>query len=109
MAEKLWKAVERQIAARLGGRRVPVPGRQRGETPDIEHDWLSLEVKQRRALPAYLHDGMRQAQASRKPGQLPMVVLHQAGRRYDDAYVCLCLKDFVEWFGDAPTTIEDGP
>jgi hypothetical protein len=40
-----WKACERKIAEILGGVRVPVTGRQRGATPDVEHPSLSIEVK----------------------------------------------------------------
>jgi len=47
MADKRWKATERRIAALLGGRRVPVSGRGRGNAPDIAHPWLALEVKDR--------------------------------------------------------------
>jgi hypothetical protein len=34
---KDWKQAERRIADLLGGQRIPVTGRQRGDTPDIEH------------------------------------------------------------------------
>jgi hypothetical protein len=38
----------------LGGQRMPVTGRQRGDTLDsIEHEALSIEVKSRKALPAW--------------------------------------------------------
>lgn len=95
-----WKNAERKIASIVGGERVPVTGRQRGSAPDIEHPWLSLEVKHRKALPEWLLDAMRQAVASDKGGQLPMVVLHQKQMRYEDSVVLLRLSDFVEWFGN---------
>ncbi len=47
MGDKRWKATERKIAALLGGRRVPVSGRGRGDAPDIARPWLALEVKDR--------------------------------------------------------------
>lgn len=99
-----WKNVERQIAARLGGERVPVTGRQRGSAPDIAHSWLSLEVKHRKSLPAWLADAMTQAQASQRGGQLPMVVLHEKQQNYDESYCVVRLKDFVDWFGDVDET-----
>ena len=38
----------------LGGQRMPVTGRQRGDTLDnIEHEALSIEVNSRKALPAW--------------------------------------------------------
>lgn len=91
---KDWKACERRIAGLLGGRRVPVSGRQRGETPDIAHELLSIEVKSRRSLPSWLEEAMNQAEASAKDGQLPVAVLHQDGQRYADSLVVLRLKDF---------------
>ena len=50
---KDWKACERRIADLLGGQRIPITGRQRGETPDIEHEALSIEVKLKKAFPAW--------------------------------------------------------
>lgn len=84
----------------LGGERVPVSGRQRGDAPDIKHDWLSLEVKDRKRLPAWLHDAMAQAQASKRGDQLPAVILHEAGKRHSKDMVLMSLEDFKEWFGE---------
>ena len=108
MADKLWKAVERRIAKYLGGERVPITGRQRGSAPDIKHEWLSIEVKQRNNLPAWVHDAMDQAKSSQKPifeskggyegFQLPVVILHETGKRIEDDYVVLRLEDFRDWF-----------
>lgn len=106
MADKLWKAVERRIAKYLGGERVPITGRQRGSAPDIKHDWLSIEVKQRESLPAWVHDAMDQAKESASLiledkynlNQLPVVILHETGKRIEDDYVVLRLQDFRDWF-----------
>jgi hypothetical protein len=94
---KDWKSCERKVAALLGGRRVPVSGRGRGDLPDVEHKCLSVEVKSRKIIPAWLEDAMRQAEASAKDGQLPMAVLHQDGCRYVDSLVVLRLKDFSHY------------
>ncbi len=37
MPDKRWKATERRITALLGGKRVRVSGRGRGDQPDIAH------------------------------------------------------------------------
>ncbi len=95
-----WKTVERKIAAILGGTRVPVTGRQRGSAPDIEHSHLSLEVKHRKALPGWIMEAMAQAQASKRNGQLPVVILHGERQRYAESMVLVRLDDFVEWYGD---------
>jgi len=100
MSDSRWKATERRIAALLGGRRVPVSGRGRGDQPDIAHPWLSLEVKDRATLPAWLLDALDQAEKSATTEQLPVAVLHRAGDRHDHALIVLRLGAFVDWFGD---------
>jgi hypothetical protein len=94
---KDWKQAERRIADILGGRRVPVSGRSRGDTPDIEHHTLSVEVKSRKVLPAWLEDAMRQAEAASKDGELPVAVLHQDGKRHTEALVVIRLEDFADY------------
>jgi hypothetical protein len=106
-----WKRTERQVAARLGGKRVPVTGRARGDVPDVAHEWLAIEVKHRRRLPLWLLAAMVQARASAETGQLPVVVLHQHGQRHDSDLVVMRLADFTTWFGDLtdpPTPRGDG-
>lgn len=98
MPGKRWKATERRIAALLGGARVPVSGRGRGDAPDVRHPRLAVEVKDRATLPAWLLDALAQAEASAAPLQLPIAVLHAAGQRHDRALVVLRLGAFVEWF-----------
>jgi hypothetical protein len=95
-----WKAVERQIARRLGGQRVPITGRARGSAPDIAHPWLSVEVKSRRKLPQWLLDALDQARAAANDQQLPIAILHKNGQRFSDAIVMMRLADFEDWFGE---------
>ncbi len=100
MSDRSWKRSERAVAAILGGRRVPITGRQRGDAPDVAHPWLSIECKHRRALPAWIADALDQAAAAsdgRK--RLPIVVLHEAGQRHGSDVVMLTLADWVDWFG----------
>jgi hypothetical protein len=99
MSDKRWKATERRIAALLGGRRVPVSGRGRGDQPDIAHPWLSLEIKDRATLPFWLLDALDQAERSVTAAQRPGAVLHRAGDRHDAALVVLRLANFVDWCG----------
>jgi len=86
-----WKRTERRVAAELGGVRVPVTGRARGDAPDIAHERLSLEVKHRASLPAWLTGALEQARASGRDGRIPVAVLHASGARYGDA---LCVVAF---------------
>ena len=94
---KDWKACERRIATFLGGRRIPVSGRTRGDCPDIEHPTLSIECKSRKKLPAWIEDAMKQAEASAKDGPLPVVVLHQDRAPYAESLVVLRLSGFADY------------
>lgn len=97
-----WKRTERKIADRLGGKRVPVTGRARGDAPDIAHDRFALEVKHRRLLPAWLSDAMAQAIASCSGRRIPVVILHQHGHHHDNDFVVLRFKDFLDIVKDIP-------
>ena len=90
-----WKQAEREVAARLGGRRVPVTGRGRGDAPDVAHPTLSIEVKHRQDVPAWLLEAMAQAEAASRDGRVPVAVLHEGGRPYDDALCVLRLADLA--------------
>ena len=104
MTDKLWKRHERATAAALGGRRVPITGRQRGDEPDVMHDQLSIECKHKQSIPKWIDDAMDQAEASIKnPEQVPIVVIHGKGRRRENDYVMLKMKHFqaLSWWDDA--------
>ena len=92
---KDWKACERKMAALLGGKRVPVSGRARGHSPDIQHERFSIEVKSRKKLPAWIEDTIKQAEACAQDRQLPLVVLHQDGQRYQEALIVMRLKNVL--------------
>ena len=92
---KDWKQAERRIAKLLGGRRIPISGRARGDCPDVEHPTLSIECKSRKKLPAWIEDAMKQAEASAKDEQLPVVVLHQDRAPYAESLVVLRLEGFA--------------
>jgi hypothetical protein len=94
---KDWKGCERRVAELLGGQRIPVTGRQRGEVPDIEHPTLSIECKSRKKLPIWIENAMRQAEASARDGRLPVVVLHQDRTPYTESLVLLRLSDFADY------------
>ncbi len=103
---KDWKACERRIADLLGGVRVPVSGRQRGATPDVEHPALSIEVKSRKTLPAWLLDALEQAQAATENERLPVAVLHQDCKPYRDALVVVWLEDFANYLKGETWTLK---
>jgi len=101
-----WKHAERQVAAIIGGERIPINGR--GDQPDIAHDIFAPEVKHRKKLPQWLHNFVAQAERSAGEGQLSFVVLHEKGKRYQDSYVVLRLKDFNDWYGYSPDGLDQG-
>ncbi len=96
---KTWKSTERRIARLLHGERT---GNTGAATEDVAHAWLSVEVKHRRMLPAWLHDALQQAQRNAPAGRLPVVVLHQHGERSTNDVVCVRLANWLDWFGDDP-------
>jgi hypothetical protein len=91
-----WKQAERRIASILGGRRIPVSGRGRGDNPDIQHPTLSVEVKARATFPAWLEDALRQSELSATDGKTPAVVLHGDRKPYRAALVVCWLSEFAE-------------
>ncbi len=99
MPDKCWKACERRVAHILGGRRTGPSGRT---GPDVVSDWLSVEVKTRRHLPAWLLAALQQARTGCPESRLPLVILHRVGGRHEDDLVILGLGDFAEWFGPVP-------
>lgn len=89
-----WKRTEREVADKLGGRRVPVSGRTRGDVPDVAHDRYAIEVKHRESLPQWIKEAMLQAIACRKTAaQIPLVVLHEKGKRHDDDLCVVRMRD----------------
>jgi hypothetical protein len=96
MSNRLWKVSELKVSKLLGGQRAGAVGR---EGADVIHPHLSVEVKERRRLPDWLLHAMAQAVGA-ADGRLPMVVLHRAGDRYDDAMVIIRMRDWREWYGE---------
>lgn len=96
-----WKAVERNLAKRLRGERVPVTGRTRGYAPDIKHLLYAIEVKSRKTQFKLISEMLDQAEKARdfylKRGEgyrLPIGIYHVIGQKMDSAYVFLRLEDF---------------
>jgi len=98
MPNKTWKNVERKIAERIGGVRTSKGG-QGEATPDVENDWLSVEVKTRRTFPGWMIDAMAQAETNATPGKLPTVRCHGIGWRHRRDIIMLRAGDFEDWFG----------
>ena len=89
-----WKDNERMIAKYIGGERVPITGRQRGDVPDIKHNWLSVEVKLRMRIPEWIKNGIDQAEKSAVGQQMPVLIIREKFQKADDALICMTLKEF---------------
>jgi hypothetical protein len=107
MTDRAWKVAEREVAELVGGERVPITGRQRGATPDVQHKWLAIEVKNTRSFPKWLKDAHLQAIASKvkeesegSETKLPVVIIKPHRTNVRNGYIMMSLGDFVDWFGD---------
>ena len=116
MDRSTWKNTEREWSRWLGGERVPVTGRQRGDVPDIRHPNFSVEVKAGNVLSVRLQQGMKQAEAALKEGQMALLcVSHtQKGKRDRNHMVVMPLVDWLKLatmagvqLGDHPVKVED--
>ena len=104
MSKGTWKAVERSIAKLFDGTRNPITGRVRDQgLPDIEHDFFSIEVKHReKGIPSWLIDAMDQAiQSKRTENHIPIVVLHEKGKKYEDSIVLITVSDLLKVYNNA--------
>lgn len=81
------KAVEKAIAKKLNGTRIGLLGRE-----DIIHDKFSIEVKSRRSFVGcnWYDQAVRYAK-----DKIPIVVIHITNKRYDNDFVLIKLKDFL--------------
>lgn len=95
MGEKLWKQTERRIARFFGGEVTERIGR-RGV--DVQTDWLSIEIKTRKKLPAWIKDAVAYARAHADGDKLGIAVLHALHSHND--LVVLSIHDFRDWFGE---------
>ena len=96
--DKAWKAFERRIAERVGGKRIPVTGERDGA--DVVAGPFVYQAKLRRGLPSYLRDWLRGiVAAGERSGATGVVIWKAPNARDDDAVVVLRLKDWQDWHG----------
>ena len=70
-----WKNFERRVAKKLGGKRIPITGR---ECLDIDHPILDIECKHREGYPLWFLNAWRQANAGKG---IPVIAL---GKKYSN-------------------------
>ena len=82
MADKSWKAFERRLAQRMGGRRIPVTGERNGV--DVDAGSFVFQCKLRRGLPSHLREWLRGITAAGARKNATGVVVWKAPREKDD-------------------------
>ena len=90
-----WKHAERELAKRLGGRRIPLLGR---EGSDLDVPYLFVEVKSQGRIAPYLwKDFFAQILTGLEVAgddRIPAIAIHRPGMKYDDALVCIRAGDW---------------
>ncbi len=100
MSDRAWKAFERRLATRLGGRRIPVTGERDGA--DLVANEFVYQAKLRQRMPSYLRDWLRGIVGAAERQATPttgVVVWKAPNARDDDAVVVLRLKDWEALHG----------
>jgi len=97
MSDKTWKRIEREVAKRLNGVRLPCDGTPRPDVIQLAGGFVLAEVKHRRRLPRWLHDALIQVEVHAEADQLAVAVLHEKYQTIDDSLVLMRLDDFARW------------
>ena len=96
MPDKSWKAFERRLAKRVGGKRIPVTGLDRAGA-DVVAGPFVYQAKLRRGLPSYLREWLRGIVAAGERKNAIGIVVWKAPREKDDDTIFLLrLKDWEE-------------
>ena len=98
--DKSWKAFERRVAKKVGGKRLACTGEKDGV--DVDAGVFVYQCKLRRNLPSYLKAWLKgiTAAGERHNGATGVVVWKAPNARDDDAVVVLRLRDWESWHGE---------
>ena len=91
-----WKQGEREMRKALHLERDVHLGE---EGADGRNEWLVVELKCRKKLPAWIIAAVMQAIERSTPSQLPIAILHEKGTRHSIDLVVMVREDFETWFG----------
>jgi hypothetical protein len=97
-----WKNFERRCAGRLGGRRRPVTGLDRGDG-DVFTPMFEVSCKLREGQPDYLVTWLAEVcRTAKARDRIGVVVWKTPGRGKDDADALVVMRfgDFVDLHGD---------
>ena len=102
-----WKKAERQIAKDLGGKRLACTGERHGA--DVSHPLFKVQLKVRRALPAWIFDWLGGIVANARPsGSIGVLVLNKPRCPRRQALVILRWDDWVSIVGTPQVPDEEG-
>lgn len=98
-ARSTWKAAERRVAMDLGGQRIPVTGIDR-DGADVVTPMFHVQVKLRKALPAWLWTWLSGICADAKPhGKVGILILKKPRQADCDGLVVMSFRDFRDLHG----------
>lgn len=95
---KAWKENEQWFAKLIGGKRAGAVGR---EGPDVLHDELAPECKERKRPLQTLKKYMAQADANCPSGRTPLVVLHTLGDSHTEDLVVMHVMDWKKMWEES--------
>ena len=112
MADKSWKAFERRIAQRVGGRRIPVTGERDGADV-VGGGPFVYQAKLRKGVPSYLRElgyrGIVEGGGALRRRYRCFRCGKQPNARDDDAVVVLRLRDWASLAWDVRPYKEKSP
>jgi len=96
-----WKAFERAVATRLGGKRIPVTGIDR-DGADVITELFAVQTKLRKRLPQWLFAWLDGICLTARPHRIGVLILRTPHMDTNDALVIVRLRDWVELHGEIP-------
>jgi hypothetical protein len=95
------KRIEAAFAKRLKAKRVGILGNE-----DLQHPKYSIEVKSREKHAVFRW--MEQCDRNNIDSKIPLLVIHEVNKRYDDALVCMRLTDWEALQCQCETNCREG-
>lgn len=102
---RAWKSNELWFAKLIGGERGGAVGK---EGPDVLHERLAPECKERRRSLRTLDKYMLQATTNAPAGKVPLVVLHTLGASHASDLVVMRVEDWERFWRAWEARLEEG-
>ena len=96
-----WKNFERRVAAKVGGKRIPITGRK---CLDIDHPILDIECKYRKKIPVWLFkDAWGQANTG---SGIPVIAVGEYNS--SDIFTIISIDTLVKLLNRSIIDVNDG-